>query len=212
MARRDLTPASHCDFPAQGGGRAATVAADGLDAALGSGLARLRQVALRITHDPAAADDVLQNAVEKALRHRERFRGEARASTWLHRIVVNEALMWYRGERRRGAQRARLSEALAFAGPEPGAQALDALLARERRERVRRALGSLRPEDAGLLAHVYGEERGYASWARRTGMRASAAKTRAFRARRALRAALEAADPAQPQQQPPSPHGPRVSR
>ena len=192
MTRRDLAPISPCDF--LGGAAAAPPPADGLDAVLSSGLARLRQVALRITRDGDAADDVLQSAVEKALRHRRRFRGEARASTWLHRIVVNEALMWYRGERRRAARCARLAESLASAPPEPGTQPLDALLARERSELVRRALRSLRPEDAALLRYCSVEERGYAGWAQRSGMRAAAAKTRAFRARRALRTLLEAAE------------------
>ena len=192
MTRRDLTPISPCDF--LGFAAAAPPPADGLDAVLSGGLAGLRQVALRITRDGDAADDVLQSAVEKALRHRRRFRGEARASTWLHRIVVNEALMWYRGERRRTARSARLAESLASAPPEPGAQPLDALLARERSELVRRALRSLRPEDAELLRHCSVEERGHVGWAQRCGMRAAAAKTRAFRARRALRALLEAAE------------------
>ncbi len=193
MARRDLTPISGYEFPTLGGAATAPPAADDLDAALSSGLARLRQVALRITRDAAAADDVVQAAVEKALRHRQRFRGESKASTWLHRIVVNEALMWYRSERRRGAQQARLAESLAFVDAAPAVQPLDALLARERSRLLEHALRSLRPEDAALLSHCVLEEHGYESWARKVGMHATAAKTRAFRARRALRSALEAA-------------------
>ena len=42
-----------------------------------------------------------QNAFVKALRHREQFQGDAAPSTWIHRIVINEALMWLRSERRR---------------------------------------------------------------------------------------------------------------
>jgi RNA polymerase sigma-70 factor (ECF subfamily) len=165
-------------------------------------------VALRITRDPGAADDVVQNAFEKALRHAAAFRGEARPSTWLHRIVVNEALMWRRSETRRSA---RLAQAAAGWGAEPpGAHALDELIARERREQLGRALATLRPEDADLLARCALAEDGYRAWASERGMQPTAAKTRAFRARRALHAALEADAP--PQQQPPPSHGPRVSR
>jgi RNA polymerase sigma-70 factor (ECF subfamily) len=148
--------------------------------------ARLRRVALRITRDAAAADDVVQNALEKALRHRASFRGEAKPSTWLHRIVVNEALAWRRSEARRArhAQGAR-EAAGAPAAPLP----LDALLLREQGERVLRALAGLRAQDRELLAR-FALDGDYAAFARRTRVKASAAKTRAFRARRALRAAL----------------------
>ena len=61
---------------------------------------RLIAVAMRITRAREAARDVVQSAFEKALRKARGFQGQARVSTWLHRIVVNEALMWLRGERR----------------------------------------------------------------------------------------------------------------
>ncbi len=175
-----------------------------LDAA---SLRRMRRVALRITRDATAADDVVQGACEKALRHAASFRREARPTTWLHRIVVNEALMWHRSEARRHAQRARAAASGDLAEAGSGAHPLDALLSRERREQLGRAIAALRPEDADLLARCALGEAGYAAWARDHGLRPSAAKTRAFRARLALRAALEA-----DQQQPPSSQGPRVSR
>lgn len=59
---------------------------------------------------PEAAADVVQNAFEKGLRDCEVFRGQARPSTWVHRIVVNEAFMGLRresrGARPRGSTRA----------------------------------------------------------------------------------------------------------
>jgi RNA polymerase sigma-70 factor (ECF subfamily) len=200
--RRDTTS---LPSPSPGGGGAAPEAlAAALDAATAR---RLRRVALRITRDPDAADDVVQGAFEKALRHAAAFRGDARPSTWLHRIVVNEALMWHRREARRRAQLARAADGCAE-GP-AAASALDALLARERRDRVVRALATLRPEDADLLVRCALGPLDYARWARERGVLPSAVKTRAFRARRALRAALEC-DVAQ--QQPPPSQGPRVSR
>jgi RNA polymerase sigma-70 factor (ECF subfamily) len=152
--------------------------------------ARLRRVALRITRDAAAADDVVQSALEKALRHSQGFRGEAQPSTWLHRIVVNEALAWRRREGRRARHTLAAHEALA---PAAGGQPLDALLLRERRERVLRALAGLRADERDLLAR-FALDGGYAGWARSARMKATAAKTRAFRARRALRAALAQGD------------------
>jgi RNA polymerase sigma-70 factor (ECF subfamily) len=220
MVRRDTTSIPSFDTA---GAAAPAVPADLFDAASAR---RLRRVALRITRDPSAADDVVQCAFEKALRHGAGFRGEARPSTWLHRIVVNEALMWHRSEARRRAQLARPAD---FEVESAGAHALDELIARERSQQLQRALARLRPEDADLLARCALGEQSYGAWARERGLHATAAKARAFRARRALRAALEdeasrrdcarlrrAASPrvarARAQQQPPSSHGPRVSR
>ncbi len=190
MARRDPNSQLVLHFEGAAAGAAAPGRADGLADALAADTERLRNVALRITHDAAAAADVVQSALEKALRNRAAFRGEAKPSTWLHRIVVNEALMWLRSESRRRALSARFREAAGFDLPEPSSQPLDALLARERRESVQRALLSLQPEDLALIRHCALEGHGYASWALETGMHATAAKMRAFRARRTLRAAL----------------------
>jgi RNA polymerase sigma-70 factor (ECF subfamily) len=148
--------------------------------------ARLRRAALRITREPAAADDAVQSALEKALRHGAAFRGEAKPSTWLHRIVVNEALAWRRSEGRRARHAA---AAHAAEPPEPARQPLDALLLRERRRRVLQALETLRADERELLAR-FALDGGYGAWARAAHSTPSAAKTRAFRARRALRVAL----------------------
>src|SRR5262245_2446004 len=162
------------------------------DSSLWSDTARLRAAALRITHDAAAADDAVQNALEKALRHRAQFRGEAKPSTWLYRIVVNEALAWRRSEGRR-ARIALAAQAAEGTAPAAPAQPLEELLLRERHERVMGALAGLRAEDRELLAS-YALHGSYAGWARGTRLKPTAAKTRAFRARRALRAALASGD------------------
>jgi RNA polymerase sigma-70 factor (ECF subfamily) len=185
MARRDPTQQPH--FPFEGAAaRPAPPSPEAWLGALASDRARLRRAALRITRDPAAADDAVQSALEKALRHRAAFRGEAKPSTWLHRIVVNEALAWRRSEGRR----ARHAAAAVAAEPVAAApQPLDALLLRERRGRLLRALEALRANERELLAR-FALDGSYAAWARAARTSASAAKTRAFRARRALRAAL----------------------
>lgn len=46
-------------------------------------------LALRMTGDPWDASDAAQEAFIKAFSHLSSFKGEARFSTWLHRIVVN---------------------------------------------------------------------------------------------------------------------------
>ena len=53
---------------------------------------RLYALALRVTRDPDLAADAVQEAFATALEKEEGFRGEARPSTWLHRIVYNKAV------------------------------------------------------------------------------------------------------------------------
>jgi len=150
-------------------------------------------VALRVTRSPEAADDVVQNALEKAIRRRHQFRGEARLSTWLHRIVVNEALMWLRAERRRNEsavpiERAELPRQV---DPEPSAE--ERLASRQLREQLHRGLAQLRPEEREVLAHCALAECSYDQYGRETGLHPAAVKSRAFRARRHLRACLSPA-------------------
>jgi RNA polymerase sigma-70 factor (ECF subfamily) len=59
---------------------------------------RVYSAALAILRNQADAEDVAQEAVLKAFRHIRQFRAEARFSTWLIQIAVNEARMRRRRE------------------------------------------------------------------------------------------------------------------
>ncbi len=59
---------------------------------------RVYSAALAILRNQADAEDVAQEAVLKAFRHIRQFRAEARFSTWLIQIAVNEARMRRRKE------------------------------------------------------------------------------------------------------------------
>lgn len=50
------------------------------------------RIALRITKNPADAEDVLQESLLKAYQNLPRFRGESSLSTWLGSIVTNQAI------------------------------------------------------------------------------------------------------------------------
>lgn len=60
----------------------------------------LFRAARAIVRDDADAEDVLQEAYLSAYRHLSDFRGDARLSTWLTRIVINQALGRLRVRRR----------------------------------------------------------------------------------------------------------------
>jgi RNA polymerase sigma-70 factor (ECF subfamily) len=62
---------------------------------------RLLAVARRLLRDEDAARDALQSAYLSAFRAIGAFEGSAQLGTWLHRIVVNEALMRLRSRKRR---------------------------------------------------------------------------------------------------------------
>jgi RNA polymerase sigma-70 factor (ECF subfamily) len=99
---------------------------------------------LRVTHDPDLAADAVQSAFASALENADSFRGEAAASTWLHRIVYNKAVDLLRERRREvkareepdtlGDDDARLAQAPSWGRPERGVaraelrRALDAAL------------------------------------------------------------------------------------
>lgn len=63
----------------------------------------LFRIARAILRDDAEAEDALQEAYLKAYTTIAGFRGDARLSTWLGRIVANEALMRLRRSARRSA-------------------------------------------------------------------------------------------------------------
>lgn len=61
-------------------------------------------LALRLTGQPDAAHEVLQDAMLKAWERAGQYRGDAPFWAWLRRLVVNQALMRLRRERLRAAE------------------------------------------------------------------------------------------------------------
>lgn len=55
----------------------------------------------RMVQDHDDANDLLQNTFLKAWQSIENFRGEARLSTWLYKIAINEAITFLARERKR---------------------------------------------------------------------------------------------------------------
>ncbi len=103
------------------------------------------RVALGVLRDEDQAADAVQEALIKAFRGLERFRGDARFRTWLLSIVLNEA----RGElRRRGRRR---ESDLESVGPiaEDGRGVDDDMAVREEAEHARRMVATL-PEKQRL--------------------------------------------------------------
>ena len=62
---------------------------------------RMLAVARRFARNPDDAQDIVQSAYLNAFRSVGQFQGQCLIGTWLHRIVVNTALMKLRSRRRR---------------------------------------------------------------------------------------------------------------
>ena len=150
---------------------------------------RLTALALRFTRDPEAARDVVQNAFEKVVRYGESFDGRARASTWIHRIVTNEALMWLRSERRRARYRGDFEDcenAVVDSAPDPAAT----LEQRCGDARLRAGIARLDPPERDVVISCALSGCSYAEFGRQRGLHPAAVKSRAYRARQRLRELL----------------------
>lgn len=172
---------------------AAGCSVEDLDEQLKSLRPVMTSVALRFAPNLDAAEDIVQNAFEKAVIHLEKFQGRSRFSTWLHRIVVNEALMWLRGERRRARRFLEIDpnepgnwREGSWVEPDPEQQ----LSALQRAERVRACVRALPCGERLVLQRCSLGEVSYEQFFAETGIRPPAAKSRAFRARQRLRSLL----------------------
>lgn len=156
---------------------------------------RAKRMALSILRDPTAAEDEVQNAFWKAYEHIGQFQHDAKFSTWLGRIVVNECLMRLRRERR--VRVLSLEEVLHTEDAVPldvpdDTQSPEEALARTEistvlRSEIRRIPPMLR--EVFLLRDV--EELPMPEVAGRLGISVAAAKSRLLRARAELRARLQ---------------------
>lgn len=159
---------------------------------------RLLAVARRILRNEEDARDALQEAFLQAFRALPRFEGHARISTWLHRIVVNAALMKIRSKK---AHPEEPIEPLLPTFQEDGHATVeygsweggaDALLERtETRALVRSAIDRLPPTYRTVLILRDIEELDTAEVAQMLGITANAVKIRLHRARQALRELLD---------------------
>jgi len=159
--------------------------------------ARLYRLALKMLGNPQDAEDVLQEAFLKALRHLKSFDGRSRLSTWLYRIAANEALMVLR---RKHADTLSLDEPLETEdGEQEPVQIVDwcclpeqELLSSEGRRRMDEAIERL-PHSLRvvfLLRDI--ENLSTAETAETLGLSEVAVKTRLSRARMRLREDLSA--------------------
>jgi RNA polymerase sigma-70 factor (ECF subfamily) len=157
---------------------------------------RMLAVARRLLGDGEDARDAVQDAFGAAFRGIGSFAGEARLSTWLHRIVVNAALMKLRTRRRKPEQP--IDDLLpAFEADghrrSPGSpwEPAERLERAELRARVRDAIARLPESYRTVLVLRDIEELDTGEVADLLGVGKGVVKTRLHRARLALRTLLD---------------------
>ena len=159
---------------------------------------RMLAVARRLLVNEADAQDAVQDAFLNAFRAIDGFQGGARLSTWLHRIVVNAALMKVRTRNRRGEEPIdpflpvfREGGVPAHPTTEWKTVGMDALARDEARALVRQAIDRLPESYRNVLVLRDIEGFDTAETSNLLNLTPSAVKIRLHRARQALRALLE---------------------
>jgi RNA polymerase sigma-70 factor (ECF subfamily) len=116
---------------------------------------RLLRLIMRIVHDSADAEDVLQDTLVRAYRAIDSFRGDSAFYTWLFRIAVNTATAFVSGRHRHMEARTDSADPdRANFMAELEADAItpeDILLGKELADIVDRAIASLAPEHSAAI-------------------------------------------------------------
>jgi RNA polymerase sigma-70 factor (ECF subfamily) len=152
---------------------------------------RVVAVAQRITKNREDAEDVAQESLHKAFLHLDSFQEKSRFSTWLTRIVMNEAFMLLR--RRRGAvevlpekpDNGVKSGSEAFRDHSPNPE--ESFLRRERTELLTEAINRLGSTIRTTILLRDIEERSVKETAQILGASITAVKARVFQGHRKLR-------------------------
>lgn len=157
------------------------------DALLCAEAPRLRRLVHRLLGWRASGheiDDVVQDVLLAALRHRDGFRGEASVTTWLTRIALSKASE----HGRRAALRRRL---FACFGRDDAPSADAPAEVDERLDRTRAAMQQLGHSDREVLVLRYLEQKHVPDIAALLGCARPAVDARLSRARQRLRTLLE---------------------
>jgi len=152
--------------------------------------------AMSVLGNPADAEEVAQEAVLKAFNNLSKFRREAKFSTWLIQITINEARMRFRKERSHLYESIdeQKSDEEGDYFPKDFADWRDIpseeLQRKELREALKRALATLDPKYREVLVLRDVQHMSIIETARVLGITEASVKTRLLRARLQMRDAL----------------------
>ena len=154
----------------------------------------LRSRALRLARDGATADDLVQDAIERALRFADQYERGTNLRAWTHQILFSVFVTRYRRTRReRNALRVLSSDPCAWTLPEPfSAPDKDVALTQATRQR----LDALPEGFRAVIELVDLGERSYRDAAEELGVPVGTVMSRLHRGRRMLADGLGAREAA----------------
>jgi RNA polymerase sigma-70 factor (ECF subfamily) len=186
-------PASHVPRPCSSAPRrSATVARDDreLRAGLVALIPRLRARALRLCGDPAAAEDIVQDTIERALRFSHQYERGSNLAAWAFQVLFSVFVTrWRRRRRERKALTQLASDPCAwtvpapFAPPDTGSGAMT--------PSTQRTLDALPPGFRAVVILVDLEQRSYHDAAAALGVPVGTVMSRLHRGRKMLAGKLE---------------------
>ena len=146
-------------------------------------------LALRLVKDREEAEEISQDAFIKAYQSLASFKGKAKFSSWLYRIVYNTAISKLRQQ---PAGRVSLDESnIADTLYIESKQNYDALSAGERKKYLEKALDSLDMDEKMLVIMYYYEERDLDEIATIAGLTKTNTKVKLYRARKKMLTVLQ---------------------
>lgn len=160
---------------------------------------KIYNLILRLVNNREDAEDLTLDTFVNAWRAWPRFRGEARVSTWLHQIAVNNCKNRFKQrDRRREFEPISLDEGIETDTGELGREVADwrdapekMLLEKELSTKLQEAINALPPDYKIVLVLREMEDKTYEEIAAITGLSVPAVKTRLHRAREKVRQRME---------------------
>jgi RNA polymerase sigma-70 factor (ECF subfamily) len=153
---------------------------------------RLRRFALALTGNRADADDLVQDALERALRRADQWRPGTRVDSWVFRIARNAWIDETRSRKVRGRVVSYDPEADA-----PGVDGRAAMEATMTLDRAMKVMATLPPEQRAVIALVQIEGFSYREAAEILGVPEGTVTSRLVRARSVLEAKVLGEEDAQ---------------
>lgn len=153
-------------------------------------------VAMKYMRDEEKANDVAQEAMLLAYRHRGSFRGDSRPTTWLYRIAATTALMHLRKDRRAPLLQSLSTEEAEPTPSEPRehhASPEEVWASREAVQMAEKRLAQMGDKYGRVFAMRFAEGYSESEIAHALKLSVAAVKTRAYRARATLKKELESA-------------------
>lgn len=143
--------------------------------------------------EPQAVDEVLQEVALAAVRQSAPIDDRTKVAPWLYRVAIRQSLLYRRKMGRIRKLKDRYADREQPTEVDRRQQSpLDWLLADERKDLIRKAMGCLKEKDREILLLKYTENWNYKQIADHLGVSHSAVEARLHRARQRLRLELKA--------------------